>query len=288
MNTSPIVDAWASPVLNRPGRVPIPEIERLFRQSHSDFSTEAITPVEIGPDDMVALMDAGGVDHVMLSAWSRPEGSISTNDDVAEFVAAHPTRFSGVAAVNLANPVEAVKELRRAVTELGFSALRVVPWLWELPPNNKLYYPLYVECIELGIPFCTQVGHTGPLKPSEVGRPVPYLDEVLLTFPDLVVVGGHIGYPWTDETIGLAWKHENFYIDTSAHLPRYYPPQLLHFLETNGRSKVLFGTNWPQLDFGKCVKQCRELDLSQDALDALLGGNAAKVFGRPLSSADSA
>jgi uncharacterized protein len=49
--------------------------------------------------------------------------------------------------------------------------------------------------------------------PSETGRPVPYLDEVALTFPDLRIVAGHIGYPWTDEMIGVAWKHENVFID---------------------------------------------------------------------------
>ena|SRR5256714_908706 len=39
--------------------------------------------------------------------------------------------------------------------------------------------------------------------PSETGRPVPYLDEVALTFPQLRIVAGHIGHPWTDEMIGL-------------------------------------------------------------------------------------
>lgn len=275
------VDAWASPVLARKGRLAIPEISRLFTQSKSDLVIGTTDAREVCPDELVALMDAGGVDHLMLSAWSRPGGWVSTNDDVAEFVQAHPDRISGVAAVDLADPVAAVRELRRAVNDLGFKALRVVPWLWELPPNDKLYYPLYVACVELGIPFCTQVGHTGPLMPSEVGRPVPYLDEVLLRFPELVVVGGHIGYPWTDETIGLAWKHANFYIDTSAHLPRYYPPQLMHFLERHGRSKVLFGTNWPQLNFKKCVDQTSELELSDEAREAFLGGNACTVFELP-------
>jgi predicted TIM-barrel fold metal-dependent hydrolase len=188
-------------------------------------------------------------------------------------------RIVGVAAVDMSHPPTAVAELRRAVNDLGCKALRVVPWLWQLPPNDKLYFPLYVACIELGIPFCTQVGHTGPLMPSEVGRPVPYLDEVLLTFPELVVVGGHIGHPWTDETIGLAWKHPNFYIDTSAHAPRFYPPQLIHFLETNGRSKVLFGTNWPQLRFDRCVNEAATLELSTPAREAFMGANADLVFG---------
>jgi predicted TIM-barrel fold metal-dependent hydrolase len=70
-----------------------------------------------------------------------------------------------------------------------------VPWLWNLPPNDRRYYPLYAECCELDIPFCTQVGHTGPLQPSEPGRPIPYLEEVALDFPDLKIVCGHIGFP---------------------------------------------------------------------------------------------
>lgn len=66
--------------------------------------------------------------------------------------------------------------------DCGFVGLRVVPWLWELPPNDKHYYPLFVECIELGVPFFNQVGHAGPLKPSEPGRPNPYLDEVRVSY----------------------------------------------------------------------------------------------------------
>src|SRR5213078_1382216 len=98
------------------------------------------------------------------------------NDDVAEKQAAHPNCFVGVAAVDLYRPMDAVRELRRCVMQLGFKALRVVPWLWDLPPDDRRYYPLYAECVELGVPFCLQVGHTGPLCPSEPGRPIPYLD----------------------------------------------------------------------------------------------------------------
>ena len=37
--------------------------------------------------------------------------------------------------------------------------------------------------------------------PLETGRPIPYIDQVALDFPELVIVGGHIGYPWTEEMI---------------------------------------------------------------------------------------
>jgi Amidohydrolase len=116
--------------------------------------------------------------------------------------ARHPGRFADVAAVGLARPMDAVRELRRCARDLGFRALRVVPWLWDLPPSDRRYYPMYAECVQLGIPFCLQVGHIGPLCPSEPGRPIPYLDTVALEFPQLVIVGGNIGYPWTAEMIG--------------------------------------------------------------------------------------
>ncbi|MBI1747117.1 MAG: amidohydrolase [Acidobacteria bacterium] len=269
----PIIDAWAQvPHKNFAGR--LPEVARLMRQS----GTAQILETGATPADMVALMDKAGVQTALLSAWRRPGQWILSNEEVAEAVQQFPGRFVGVAAVNLENPVQAVGELEHAVKDLGFKALRVIPWLWNRPPNDKFYFPLYVKCIELDIPFCTQVGHTGPLMPSEPGRPVPYLDEVALVFPELKIVGGHIGYPWTDEMIGLAWKHENVFIDTSAYLPRYYPPQLIHYLSTYGQNKVLFGTNFPQLPFDKCVEQARALNLPPEVCDKFFYQNARRIF----------
>lgn len=106
---------------------------------------------------------------------------------MAKFIAQSPDRLFGVASVNITRPAEAVAELRRCREELGFKALRVIPWLWDLPANDRHYSPLYVACVELGIPFCTQVGHTGPLRRSETGRPIPYLVDVALDFTQVLV-----------------------------------------------------------------------------------------------------
>jgi predicted TIM-barrel fold metal-dependent hydrolase len=269
---STFIDAWAQPALPQL-RHRVPEVERLLRQSHSPLGENGL-----GPDETVAAMDEAGISAMMLCAWCRPGQWVFTNDEVAEFTRRHPNRFYGVATVDLERPVRAVQELERAVKELGFKALRVIPWLWKIPPNDRLYYPLYVKCIELGIPFCTQVGHTGPLMPSDTGRPIPYLDEVALTFPELTLVGGHIGYPWTDEMIALAWKHERVYIDTSAYLPAYYPPQLVQFMATYGKDKVLFGTNFPQLSLVRCTEQARSLPLPPAAQAAFFHENARRVF----------
>ena len=235
-------------------------------------------PETIPFDFTLAALDAANVDRALVSAWWGPRGPLLENDDVAAIVRAHPRRFVGVASVDLAHPMAAVRELRRCVRELGFRALRILPWLWNLPPNDRRYYPLYAECVELGIPFCLQVGHTGPMHPSEPGRPIPYLDEVALDFPELTIVGGHIGYPWTNEMIALATKYPNVYIDTSAYKARRYPRELVEYMGGHGKKKVLFGSNSPMLSPAECLADLDALGLSPEVRALFLGENACRVF----------
>jgi predicted TIM-barrel fold metal-dependent hydrolase len=236
-------------------------------------------PSGVTPEATIAAMDAGGVSVGLAAAWCGPHGWMISHEEVASIAAAYPQRIVGVASADLEKPMQAVRELRRAVKELGFRALRIVPWLWSLPPNDRRYYPLYAECVELGIPFCTQVGHTGPLRPSETGRPIPYLDEVALDFPELVIVAGHIGYPWTQEMVAVATKHENVYIDTSAYTVKRYPPELVQYMKGHGRRKVMFGTNYPMITAAKALDGLDDLGLDADAKTLFLAGNAARVFG---------
>jgi uncharacterized protein len=228
----------------------------------------------------VAAMDDAGIDFGLLSAWYGPrEGALISNEEVAGWVAAHPGRFGGMAAVNLDRPMEAVRELRRCVTEHGFKGLRMVPWLWDAPPTDRRYYPLFAACVELGVPFCTQVGHTGPLRPSETGRPIPYIDQVAIDFPELVIVGGHIGYPWTEEMITLARKHENVHIDTSAYTSKRIPAELAAYMRTGGgRRKVLFGSNYPMVAPKAALADLELLRLGEETRDLYLAGNAQRVF----------
>ena len=226
---------------------------------------------------IVAAMDEAGLEKALLSAWCMPDGWMITNEQVAAIVDAFPDRFVGVASADLDDPA-APAQLEHAVRSYGFKALRVLPWIWRRPPNHPSFHPLYEACIRLGVPFCTQVGHTGPRMPSEPGRPIPYLDEVALAFPDLTIVGGHIGHPWTDEMISLAWKYDNVFIDTSAYMPRYYPPQLVSFLDSYGQDKVMFGTNFPMLPFRESLQQAQALGIGEEAKEKFLHANARRVF----------
>jgi uncharacterized protein len=227
----------------------------------------------------VAAMDKSGIDYGLLSAWHGPEGCLISNNEVAGWVQAHPARFGGVASVDLRKPMQGVRELRRCVEDLGFRGLRVLPWLWEAAPTDRRYYPLFAACVELDVPFFTQVGHTGPLRPSEMGRPIPYIDQVALDFPELVIVGGHIGYPWTEEMVAVARKHQNVYIDTSAYTVRRYPAELVRYLQTgSGARKVLFGTNYPMLAHDQALEGLDTLRLDPETRANFLAGNAERLL----------
>ena len=95
-------------------------------------------------------------------------------------------------------------------------------------------------------------------------------------FPELVIVGGHIGYPWTEEMIAVATKHENVYIDTSAYTVRRYPTGLVEYLRGHGRRKVLFGTNWPMIAPAKALEGFDALQLPADVASDFLAGNARR------------
>jgi predicted TIM-barrel fold metal-dependent hydrolase len=267
----PIIDVWAQHPTRR-------FIQHDMFDSLRNWSGTSLPPDQPPLSVTVAAMDAAAVDLALISAWYGPDGALISNDEVAAFVAESGGRLAGVASVDLRKPMAAIRELRRAVTELGFKALRIVPWLWELPPTDRRYYPLYAECVELGIPFCTQAGHTGPLRPSEPGRPIPYLDQVALDFPELTIVAGHIGYPWTTEMIAVATKHPNVYIDTSAYTVRRYPAELVAYLKSHGRGKVLFGTNYPMITPLKALDELDQLGLDEETRAMFLHGNARRVF----------
>jgi predicted TIM-barrel fold metal-dependent hydrolase len=266
------VDAWAQHPTQR-------FLASEWLASLRRWRGEEIPAGEIPIEATLAAMDAAGVEVALLSAWHGPTGELIANDEVAGWVAAHPTRFRGLAAVDLARPMEAVRELRRCVADLGFVGLRGLPWLWDAPPTDRRWYPLYAACVELGIPFCTQVGHTGPLRPSEPGRPIPYIDQVALDFPELTIVCGHIGYPWTEEMVAVARKHERVYIDTSAYKVERYPPELVAYLRTgSGSRKVMFGSNFPMILPSEALHGLDSLGLTDEARDAFLDGNARRVF----------
>lgn len=263
-----IIDVWAQHPTER--FLAEPFLDTLKRWMGQDFK-------EVPLEWTLLAMESANVSKALISAWHGPNGALISNEEVLKVILAHPGNFSGLASVDLRNPVEAVQELRKYVSEHDFKGLRIVQWLWELPCTHPLYYPLYAACVELDVPVCLQVGLTGPLRSSETGRPI-HIERIALDFPDLKIVCGHIGYPWHNEMIAFATKFPNVYIDTSAYKPKRYPQELVSFMKAHGKYKVMFGTNYPMLTPEACLKEMHLLGLDDEVSELFLYKNAEQVF----------
>lgn len=239
----------------------------------------------VGVDDFVAMMDEAGLEKAlipairMMSYTKRTMVWDITEEEVHQTVSRYPNRLHGLAGFNPLERMDAVRRVERAVRDFGFKGVYIHTYGFGIPLNDRLYYPLYAKCVELGIAVSMQVGHSAEHMPSEFGRPL-HLDHVAIDFPELKLIGAHTGWPWTEEMIAMAWKHENVYLGIDAHHPKYLDPSLVHFMKTRGQNKVIYGTNYPAIthkDSIACIRT--ELGLSEKVADKVLRGNAAKVYG---------
>ena len=234
-------------------------------------------------------MDRAGIERSFLIAVRagdmRVKGSFAIPyERVADICHTYPDRFSGLAGADPPLSMRGLRELEQGVREYGFVGVHLYPHWFERAPDQAQYYPIYAKCCELEVPIMMQVGHClryqrDRILPS-VGRPIT-LDQIAIDFPELTLIGIHIGYPWTEEMISVAWKHENVYIGCDAYAPRHWPQPFVHYLNTYGRDKVLFGTDWPVIDPERMVKEIGELDLRPDARRKLMRDNAVRLFRLP-------
>jgi predicted TIM-barrel fold metal-dependent hydrolase len=274
------IDAWASHI-SPEGATRWPrEYLHIFKK----YRSPEVIFKGMSLEQMVREMDEGGVDRCVLSAFYHKDLAVVSNEDVAEAVRRYPQRFIGSGTVNvLGKPGQVSREVERLVKELGLKAIRLEPYMYGdgttgLPPNDKHYWPVYLKCSELGVPVCIQVGHTGPLLPSECGRPI-YLDEVALAFPELTIIGCHLGQPWHEEMMTLAWKHPNLYVETSARSPKHWPASFREFASRWGQDKVIWATDYPLLPFGRTLDELDGLELSEEIYAKLVRDNALRAFG---------
>ncbi len=84
--------------------------------------------------------------------------------------------------------------------------------------------------------------------------------------------------------IAVATKFENVYIDTSAYTVRRYPPELVQYMKGHGKTKVMFGTNYPMITAAKALEGIYSLGLDPEVRALFLAGNAARVFEIELTS----
>jgi predicted TIM-barrel fold metal-dependent hydrolase len=88
----------------------------------------------------------------------------------------------------------------------------------------------------------------------------------------------HGADPWWGVACRLMLKYHNLSMMTSAYLPKYFPPELIHFMNTRGRSKVMFASDHPAIQMKRCLEEATQLDLRDGVLDNFLYANANRLF----------
>jgi uncharacterized protein len=244
--------------------------------------------LEYTAEDWIAEARAHGVGPSVMQAeveWGDPR---ELNDRLAALVAEHPDQIAwGFGCVDPRRVMEAVREVDRAVLELGLRGIVFEPGFLEISPTDRRCYPIYARCAQLGVPVGLHTGiNFSSHGPLEHERPV-LIDRIACDFPELILICHHGGWPWPHEAAAVAWKHKNVYLEFGAIAPRYMAPgsgggwgDIAHLMDTVLRDQVLFGTDWPMLRYERALDEIDLLGLRPESRAAYLGGNALRLLER--------
>lgn len=232
----------------------------------------------VTPEVFIKELDQAGIEWGLVDS--------DDIDKTAKFVRRWPERFKGMALINPFDGMKAVRELERAVRELGLVAFYASPFDWKIKANDPLFYPLYAKAAELNIPvfIYTAMNYNTEL-PMDLARPL-YLDGVAMAFPELKIVADCGGWPWVPEMIGVARRHQNVFIDTSSNRPKHLTTpgsgweMLLQFGNSLLQDQVVFasGAGDLGLPIGLIVEEMKSLPLKEEVKEKWLYKNALRLF----------
>jgi predicted TIM-barrel fold metal-dependent hydrolase len=236
---------------------------------------------------LLEALDAAGVRQAVMHAESEGgESADALNAALVEVIDEYPDRFVGVGTVDLneLRPRRACAQVE-AAARVGLRGVCLEPAFFSRDIDDRLLYPIYARAEELGLIVAVHTGinyaRTHPIRHE---RP-EMLDQVAVDFPDLRLIAAHAGWPWATEFAAVARRHPTVYLEFGGLAPKYVAragtgwdvvftmmPNLL-------RSQVLYATDWPVIDPVRALAEWRDAGLDAATLDALLGANAAELFG---------
>ena len=105
------------------------------------------------------------------------------------------------------------------------------------------------------------------------------VDDVAVDFPDMKIILAHPSWPWTDESLSMALHKENVFIDLSGWSPRYFPPQVIHYANTQLRQKMLFGSRL-SADHARTNgwRTASKVGFREEVMPLILKENAARLL----------
>jgi hypothetical protein len=228
----------------------------------------------VGVTSLLATMDELGVATGIFT------GGLDRNTDkLLGICDAHPGRFLVAGGVgDPSRPGRLVARIRELAQHPRFCMVRVMPLASQVPTNDPRHYPVYQVCEELGIPVAINAGIPGPRVRSRVQHP-ELLEDVLIDFPDLVVIVAHMGHPYEELLMNYMRKWPNLYLSCTAYAPRYMDPGLVKFMNTRTyRGRVLWGSDEPWFPMRRSLAEAKALPLDEEAMALFLGGTARRLL----------
>ncbi len=226
----------------------------------------------VTPEDLIAQLDAASIGAGVVSIMESSH---------AEWVAEAHRRFPRkILLAMIVDPTKGMSEIRKVVdyhANYGVRCLRIPPFRYSLPPTDRIYWPFYVKAIELDIAVSMNAGMPGPRRPGSVQNPI-HFDEVAFHFPELRIIMTHCGQPWTDEAIAVMTHWDNVFMSCTSVAPKYWPPQFVQFINTRGKEKMMFGTEYPTIDWSRSREDIDALNLRPDAAFLFFAENAKRIY----------
>lgn len=219
-----------------------------------------------------AVMQRCGVSRIVVSSLLGigPDTS-EGNARVAALVECDPAHFLGYVVVNPHRPQER-EELAALLERPGFVGIKVHPSTHACAVDDDAYTWVWELALEAG---AVVLAHSQAECPySHPHR----FDAVARRFPDLPVILAHAGVTPDGfrATVDVLARHGALVTDVSgSHITGEW---IRWLVERAGAERVLYGSDMPFIDLRYALGRVVNAGLTDDALRAVLGGNARRLF----------
>jgi uncharacterized protein len=252
-------------------------------ESKNSFRFPAEYMFKDSPDKRIDTSDPIAVTLGEMDRWGIHKGLIGVDEGGlgAKALDLHPDRFIGSVNPDPNAGMQAIREIQRGHDLYGIRAVTLFPagCFPQVPINDKLMYPIYAKCCELGIPVFVCAGIPGP-RLKAACQHVELIDEVMFDFPELTFVTRHGCEPWTELMVKLMLKWPGLHYSTSAFAPRYYPKAIVDYANTRGSDKIIYAGYFPMgLSLERIMTEMPNVPFKADVWPKFLRGNAERVLG---------
>ncbi|MEZ5134323.1 MAG: amidohydrolase family protein [Acidimicrobiales bacterium] len=217
------------------------------KESKEEFTFPAQYMFNDIPPELEDNVDTVAVVLDNLDRFGVAQAMVGVRDDRPDAVRAlrdHPDRFLASVELDPNGGMDTIRYLMDMHERFGVVAATTFPSGYQVPINDKRYYPIYAKCVELDIPIFVCAGVPGPRVPMAPQK-VELIDEVCWFFPELTFVMRHGAQPWCDLAVKLMLKWPNLYYSTSAFAPKHYDRAIIDYANTRGADKVLYAGYFP-------------------------------------------